>query len=110
MDVNRILLDILVVLLAAKVAAEIADRVRIPAVVGEIFAGVIVGPSVLGWVHTSEALQTLAQLGVILLLLEVGLEMDLDELGGVGRAAVLVAFAGVRYRWSPALARALRSG
>lgn len=95
MDVNRILLDILVVLLAAKVAAEIADRVHIPAVVGEIVVGVIVGPSVLGWVHTSEALQTLAQLGVILLLLEVGLEMDLEELGGVGRAAVLVAFTGV---------------
>ncbi len=95
MDVNRILLDILVVLLAAKLAAEVADRVRIPAVVGEIVAGVIVGPSVLGWVHTSEALQTLAQLGVILLLLEVGLEMDLEELGGVGRAAILVAFTGV---------------
>ncbi len=95
MDVNRILLDILVVLLAAKVAAELADRVQVPAVVGEIFAGVIVGPSVLGWVHNSQALETLAQLGVILLLLEVGLEMDLAELGGVGRAAVLVAFTGV---------------
>ena len=95
MDVNRILLDILVVLLAAKVAAELADRVGMPAVVGEIFAGVIIGPSVLGWVHTSQALQTLAQLGVILLLLEVGLEMDLDELGGVGRAAILVALTGV---------------
>jgi Kef-type K+ transport system membrane component KefB/predicted amino acid-binding ACT domain protein len=95
LDVNRILLDILVVLLAAKVAAELADRVGVPAVVGEIVAGVIVGPSVLGWVHTSQALQTLAQLGVILLLLEVGLEMDLDELGGVGRAAILVALTGV---------------
>jgi Kef-type K+ transport system membrane component KefB len=95
MDVNRILLDILVVLLAAKVAAELADRVHVPAVVGEIVAGVIVGPSLLGWVHTSQALQTLAQLGVILLLLEVGLEMDLAELGGVGRAAIAVACAGV---------------
>jgi Kef-type K+ transport system membrane component KefB/glycine cleavage system regulatory protein len=94
-DVNRILLDILVVLLAAKVAAELADRVKIPAVVGEIVAGVIVGPSVFGWVHSTEALQTLAQLGVILLLLEVGLEMDLAELGSVGKAAILVAFAGV---------------
>jgi Kef-type K+ transport system membrane component KefB/predicted amino acid-binding ACT domain protein len=94
-DVNRILLDILIVLLAAKVAAELADRVKIPAVVGEIMAGVIVGPSVLGWVHSTQALQTLAQLGVILLLLEVGLEMDLGELGSVGRAAVLVAVAGV---------------
>ena len=96
MDVNRILLDILVVLLAAKVGR----RARRPGAASPRSSarsspGVIVGPSVLGWVHTSEALQTLAQLGVILLLLEVGLEMDLDELGGVGRAAVLVAFAGV---------------
>jgi Kef-type K+ transport system membrane component KefB/predicted amino acid-binding ACT domain protein len=95
LDVNRILLDILVVLLAAKVAAELADRVNVPAVVGEIAAGIIIGPSVLGWVHTSQSLQTLAQLGVILLLLEVGLEMDLAELGSVGKAAILVAFAGV---------------
>lgn len=95
MDVNRILLDILIVLVAAKAAAELADRIRLPAVVGEIVAGIIVGPSVLGWVHSSEALQTLAQLGVILLLLEVGLEMDLAELGSVGRAAILVALTGV---------------
>ena len=95
MDVNKILLDILIVLLAAKVAAELADRVNVPAVVGEIAAGVIIGPSVLGWVHSSQSLQTLAQLGVILLLLEVGLEMDLAELGSVGKAAILVAFAGV---------------
>ncbi len=95
MDVNRILLDILVVLLAAKLAAEVADRVNMPAVVGEIIAGVIIGPSVLGWVHDTQALSTLAQLGVILLLLEVGLEMDLDELGSVGRAAVSVAVVGV---------------
>ncbi len=95
MDVNRILLDILVVLLAAKVAAELADRVNVPAVVGEIIAGVVVGPSLLGWVHESQSLQTLAQLGVILLLLEVGLEMDLGELASVGRASIGVAFVGV---------------
>jgi Kef-type K+ transport system membrane component KefB len=94
-DVNRILLDILVVLLAAKLAAEIADRVGVPAVVGEIAAGVVIGPSALGLVHSSEALQTLAQLGVILLLLQVGLEMDLAELGSVGRASVTVALVGV---------------
>ncbi len=95
MDVNRILLDILIVLLAAKLAAEIADRVNVPAVVGEIAAGVLIGPSALGLVHSSEALQTLAQLGVILLLLEVGLEMDLSELSSVGRASITVAIVGV---------------
>jgi Kef-type K+ transport system membrane component KefB len=94
-DVNRILLDILVVLLAAKLAAEVADRIGVPAVVGEIAAGVLIGPSAFGLVHSSEALQTLAQLGVILLLLEVGLEMDLGELSSVGRASLTVAVVGV---------------
>ena len=95
MDVTRILLDILIVLLAAKLAAEVADRIGIPAVVGEIVAGIIVGPSVLGLVHESDALLTLAEIGVILLLLEVGLEMDLGGLRSVGRASLTVALVGV---------------
>ena len=50
MDVDRVLLDILIVLVAAKVAAEVAERIGIPAVVGEIVAGILIGPSVLGLV------------------------------------------------------------
>ncbi len=92
---SGILLDILVVLLAAKVAAEAAERLGGPAVVGEILAGVVVGPSVLGLVESGEVLRTLGELGVILLLLQVGMEMDLAELGGVGRASLLVALVGV---------------
>jgi Kef-type K+ transport system membrane component KefB len=94
-DVNRILLDILIVLVAAKLAAEVAERLKLPAVVAEIGAGILVGPSVFGLVHESDALATLAELGVILLLLEVGMEMDLKELGSVGRASLLVAVAGI---------------
>ena len=52
MDIT-VILDILVVLVAAKVAAEIAERIGIPAVVGEIVAGILVGPSVLGWSATA---------------------------------------------------------
>jgi len=92
---SGILLDILIVLVAAKVAAEAAERVGVPAVVGEMLAGVVVGPSVMGLVEPGEVLRTLAELGVILLLLQVGLEMDLGELGGVGKAALTVAFVGV---------------
>ena len=92
MDVARVLLDILVVLVAAKVAAEAAERLGIPAVVGEIIAGVLVGPSVLGLVGgDDEVLRVLGELGVILLLLDVGLEMDIGELTAVGRAALSVA-------------------
>src|SRR5207248_10728691 len=95
MDVTGVLLDILVVLIAAKLAAEIAERVKVPAVVGEIIAGVIIGPSVLALVGSNETLSVLGELGVILLLLAVGMEMDLAELGAVGRASTSVAVVGV---------------
>ncbi|PHX60188.1 MAG: sodium:proton antiporter, partial [Actinobacteria bacterium] len=77
MDVGSVLVDILIILIAAKVAAEIAERIGIPAVVAEIVAGVLVGPSVLDLVGTNETLVVLAEIGVILLLLQVGLEMNL---------------------------------
>jgi Kef-type K+ transport system membrane component KefB len=96
MDIATVLTDILVVLVAAKVAAELAERLGVPAVVGEIVAGILIGPSVLGLVGGGDdVLRTLGEIGVILLLLEVGMEMDLAELGRVGRASLLVAAVGV---------------
>src|SRR5262245_9271565 len=96
MDIASVLTDILVVLVAAKVAAEVAERLGVPAVVGEILAGILVGASVLGLVSGGdEVVRTLGEIGVILLLLEVGMEMDLGELGRVGRASLLVATVGV---------------
>ncbi|MGH9084030.1 MAG: cation:proton antiporter [Acidimicrobiales bacterium] len=96
MDIAEILRHILIVLVAAKVAAELADRVGVPAVVGEIVAGIVIGPSVLNAVGGGdEVLRTLGELGVILLLLDVGLEMDLGELGKVGRTSFVVALIGV---------------
>jgi Na+:H+ antiporter len=94
-SVTSILLDILIVLVAAKVAAEIAERVGFPPVVAEILAGVVIGPSVLDLVGQEQTLQVLGEIGVILLLLQVGMEMDLGELGAVGRASVSVAVVGV---------------
>jgi Kef-type K+ transport system membrane component KefB len=95
MDVGSVLVDILIILIAAKAAAEIAERIGIPAVVAEIVAGVLVGPSVLDLVGTNETLVVLAEIGVILLLLQVGLEMNLRDLKSVGRASFGVAIIGV---------------
>ena len=96
MDIAEILRHILIVLVAAKVAAEVAERIGIPAVVGEIVAGILIGPSLLNAVGGGdEVLRTLGEIGVILLLLDVGMEMDLGELGKVGRASMLVATVGV---------------
>ncbi len=96
MDVTEVLRDILIVLVAAKVAAELAERVGVPPVIGEIVAGILIGPSLLGWVGADDqVLRTLGEIGVILLLLEVGMEMNLSELGRVGRASFTVATVGV---------------
>ena len=94
-SVSTILLDILIVLVAAKIAAEIAERVGIPAVAAEIVAGILIGPSVLHLVGENDVLAVLGEIGVILLLLEVGMEMDLRELRAVGRASSSVAVVGV---------------
>ncbi len=98
-DLGRLLLDLLIILGAAKIGAEISERLRIPAVVGEIAAGVLIGPSVLDAVSLTDArgvsIAVLAEIGVLLLLLQVGMEMDLGELSKVGRASMLVALIGV---------------
>ena len=95
LDIGAFLFDVLAVLLAAKLAAELAERVGIPAVLGEIVAGIVIGPSLLGLVESSEVLFMLGEIGVILLLFQVGMEMDLGELGKVGKASLLVAVTGV---------------
>lgn len=95
LDFGQIFTSLALVLVLAKLAAELCERVRIPAVLGEITAGIIVGPSMLGIVEPSDALRVLAEVGVIILLAEVGLEMDLNELRRVGRASMLVAILGV---------------
>lgn len=89
------LVHILLVLVAAKVAAEVAERLGVPAVAAEIVAGIAIGPSALGLVHGDEVLHALGEIGVILLLLQVGMEMDLGELRAVGRASLAVAVIGV---------------
>ena len=94
-DLGRVLLELAVILCAAKVVAELAERIGVPAVLGEIVAGVIIGPSALGFVDKSDSLFLLAELGAVLLLMQVGMEMDLAELKTVGRAAMSVAVVGV---------------
>jgi Kef-type K+ transport system membrane component KefB len=94
-DVGRVILDILIVLIAAKAGGEIAERLGQPAVLGELAFGVVVGPSALGWVEPTAILTAFAQLGAILLLFEVGLETDLAGVLRVGGAATRVASIGV---------------
>lgn len=92
---TQILLGLFIVFVAAQVGAEIAQRLKLPAVVGEIAAGVIVGPGVLGWVHVNEPLEVLAEVGAVLLLFSVGLETRVGDLKKVGATATWVGVLGV---------------
>jgi len=96
----QILLTLFAIFVAAQVGAEIAQRLKLPGVVGEIIAGCAIGPSALGWIGADQILagsplDVLAEIGVVLLLFSVGLETRLDELKKVGSSAFLVGLLGV---------------
>jgi Kef-type K+ transport system membrane component KefB len=88
-------LALLIIFGSAKLLAEICERLGQPGIVGEILAGAIVGPSVLGWISPNETLKALSELGVMFLLFGVGLEVKASELLKVGGKAALVATIGV---------------
>jgi Kef-type K+ transport system membrane component KefB len=89
------LVAIISILAGAKVFGEIAQRLGQPAVLGEIVAGLLLGPYALGLVPDHEVIHLLAEVGVLILLFEIGLELDLADLLRVGHRAVLVALVGV---------------
>lgn len=91
----KIPLSMLLIFVSAKLMAEIAERLGQPGIVGEILAGVLIGPSVLGWLAPNEFLSALSDLGAMFLLFRVGLEVKSSELMKVGGTATLVAFCGV---------------
>jgi len=92
---SEILLTLFIMFVSAKIAAEIFERLRQPAVVGEILAGVIIGGSVLGWVEPSDFTTLLAEIGIIFLLFTVGLETKPSAILKVGKIAALVAILGI---------------
>ena len=87
--------DLAIIIIAAKFFGIAARKCKAPQVVGEIIAGLIIGPSVLGWVAQSDFLAQMAEIGVILLMFSAGLETDLKELVKTGPIAALIACAGV---------------
>ena len=80
METHTFFLYLLTILLTARLMAEIAVRLSFPSVIGELMAGIILGPSLFGWLEPNDVLKLLAEIGIILLLFEVGCETDVRRL------------------------------
>jgi Kef-type K+ transport system membrane component KefB len=92
---EKMLLTLFVMFVAAKLAAEVFERFKMPAVAGEILAGVIIGPGVFALVAPDELTGALSEIGVIFLLFLVGLETKPADIFRVGTRATFVAVLGV---------------
>ena len=94
MDAQEIFIQIVLILGAARIFAEVAIRIGVPSVIGELLAGVLLGPSILGIIEANEMIRLLAEIGIILLLFEAGLDADISRLVNAGRNALVVALGG----------------
>lgn len=94
METHDFFLALLIILLTARVFAELVTRLQVPSVIGELFAGVMLGPSLLGWIEPFEAIKLMAEIGIILLLFEVGLGTDVKRLVRTGAKSLIVALIG----------------
>lgn len=94
-EYDLLLFELFAIFVAAKLIGEIFERMQLPAVLGEILAGVLIGPYALGWIHPSDTLKAIAEIGAIFVLFYAGLEISSKDLINVGRTAVLVAVAGI---------------
>jgi Na+:H+ antiporter len=95
MEFRELLIGLVIILIAAKMGGELMERLGQTAVLGELLAGVVIGPGVLGLVRDTEVIHALAELGLLVLLFEVGLESDLARLLKAGPQAILIAAVGV---------------
>ena len=95
METYMILRDLAIIIIAAKFFALVARKCKAPQVVGEILAGVLIGPGLLGLIQPSDVISYLAEIGVILLMFSAGLSTNLKQLLKTGPQAILVACCGV---------------
>lgn len=91
----RYLLDIALILLGTKAFGLFTRKLRMPAVVGALLAGIILGPAVLNWVQPSNLISSLSEIGVIVLMFGAGLETSITDLKKAGLKALVIAVLGV---------------
>lgn len=95
MQIHNFFLQLVVILIAARFLGEFVARFKVPSVIGELFAGVIFGPSLFNMIEPTEMIKLLSEIGIVLLLFEVGIETDFGKLTQTGSKPFLVAIVGV---------------
>ena len=95
METYTIFKDLAIIIVFAKIFGIIARRLQAPQVVGEIIAGLLIGPAVLGLVQQNDFLLRMAEIGVVLIMFQAGIETNIKELLKTGPIAFLIACAGV---------------
>ncbi|MCI8635339.1 MAG: cation:proton antiporter [Eubacterium sp.] len=95
MEAYSVFRDLAIIIIFAKLFGIVARKCKAPQVVGEIIAGLLIGPSILGLVQQTDFLVEMAEIGVVLLMFSAGLETDLKELLKTGPVALAIACAGV---------------
>src|ERR1700743_2301314 len=107
-EIIHFLLILLVILVPARFLGEICRRYKLPAIIGEIFAGIIVGPTLLGTLfpglfkniflaapHAYQAFDGIANIGIILLMFIAGFEVDLYKIRENGKQAIAISLTGI---------------
>src|SRR5437870_1516760 len=92
---DNLIISLAVILVYAKLAALLSRRFGLSGVVGELSVGVVLGPSILGWVEFSDPLAAMAEVGALVLLFIAGMETDMVQLRAVGVPSSLAAMGGV---------------
>ena len=90
MEIMQIILSIVVIFAAARVLGQVFRKIKLPALVGEILAGMILGPSLFGILHADNSFHILSTVAVFFLMLVAGLEMNIREIKKVGKSAVII--------------------
>jgi len=90
MATEQLFVSIIIILVAARILGEVFQRINQPPLVGELLAGVIIGPSLLGLVNQSADLQVISNLAVFFLMFLAGLEMDPREIRKAGKSAMVI--------------------
>lgn len=94
MDVHNFFLILFLILVSARILGELFARIGIPSVLGELSAGILLGVSGLGLIEVNDVLKVLAEIGILLLLFEIGLDTDIQRLKDAGTKAIIVALFG----------------